>query len=629
MDFDFPAFTLRLTRDPFAFTLLRGETLLFACDPYPEPVLDWQEDGQTVRIGFPSATLELAVREDGVTVRWAPGASGSPSIRQSFPLIGYWYGQGEFIHQLWPLNRFMLWEDDLISIDNGPTGLLNIQTPAWLTSQGVGVLAHSQVRVGLNQPPASYPRYVWDVGPGQAPFDQRPPADPGGLGDSKLTLSDPNLHYEILVAADLPSVFQLLVARLGHPVRTPPAGLFTRPTWTTWARYKSDVSQTVVLSFAHEILDHGYPYSVFEIDDRWQVYYGDLSFDSVRFPDPRGMVEELHRLGFKVTAWVIPFLEPASAAFVEGTARGYLVNNPAGQPYLVPWWQGQGGLLDVTNPAALDWFLARLRALQAETGLDGFKFDAGEAIFLPVDAVVASPGHRNDYTHRYVEFAARSFNYTEVRPGWLNQAAPIFFRQWDKTTKWGHANGLRSVIPGLLSLGLAGYPYILPDMVGGNAYGDVADAELMIRWAQLSALLPAVQFSLAPWSYGEECDSLCRRYAELHLEFAPVILQLAQEAARTGQPIIRSLAWLAPHDERALLCDDEFLLGNDILVAPVVHPGQRARDIYLPPGSWRDHPTGQVVEGPLVLKDVPAPLDVLPVFQRYSAQPNSRTENQA
>jgi myogenesis-regulating glycosidase len=619
MDFEFPAYSLRLTRDPFTIGLVRGETLLFACDPHSEPVIDWQRDNLTVRIRFPSATLALAVREDGVEVRWAPGASGSLPIRQTFPLIGYWYGQGEFINQLWPLNRFMLWEDDLISIDNGPTGLLNIQTPAWLTSEGIGVLVHSQVRVGLNQPPASYPRFVWDVGPGQAPFDRRPPADPGGLGDGKLTLSDPNLHYEIMVAADLPSAFHKLVVRLGHPGSTPPSELFSRPTWTTWARFKSDVNEAVVLNFAREIVEHVYPYHVFEIDDRWQVYYGDLSFDPVRFPDPRGMVDELHRLGFKVTAWVIPFLEPASAAFVEGAARGYLVNNVAGKPYLVPWWQGNGGLLDVTNPAALDWFLERLRSLQAETGLDGFKFDAGEAIFLPRDAVVAVPGHRNNYTHRYVEFAARNFALTEVRPGWRNQTEPIFFRQWDKTTKWGHANGLRSVIPGLLSLVLTGYPFILPDMVGGNAYGDTADAELMMRWAQLTALLPAMQFSLAPWEYGAECDRVCRQCADMHVAFAPVIFRLAQEAARTGQPIIRPVLWLAPHDERALLCDDQFLLGDDILVAPVVHPGQRARNVYLPPGTWRDHWTDQVMLGPLAIQEYPVPIDILPIFHRISA----------
>jgi alpha-glucosidase (family GH31 glycosyl hydrolase) len=214
---------------------------------------------------------------------------------------------------------------------------------------------------------------------------------------------------------------------------------------------------------------------------------------------------------------------------------------------------------------------------------------------------------------------AQHFALTEVRSGWQNQSAPIFFRQWDKTTVWGADNGLRSVIPGLLSLSLTGYPFVLPDMIGGNAYVETPDAELLIRWTQVNALLLAMQFSLAPWDYGEGCMELCRRYAELHMEFAPLLLRLAEEAVRTGDSIIRPVFWLAPQAEPALVCDDEYLVGDDWLVAPVVNPGQSARDVYLPPGQWRDYWTGQVFAGGTVVKDFPAPLEKLPLFQRSQA----------
>ncbi len=319
----------------------------------------------------------------------------------------------------------------------------------------------------------------------------------------------------------------------------------------------------------------------------------------------------------------MPFLDPRSDAFAEAAANHYLVRNSSGEPYLGKWWDGHGALLDATNPAALDWFLRRLHALQASTGLDGFKFDAGEAIFLPEDAVWLGRSQgfattRNDYTHHYIDFVANNFALTEVRSGWFNQSAPIFFRQWDKTSDWSYANGLKSVLTGLLSLSLTGYPFVLPDMIGGNAYNETPDAELMIRWTQLNALLPALQFSLAPWDFGEDCTILCRRYAELHSEFAPEILRMAEEATRSGEPIVRPIFWLAPRDERALLCDDEFLLGNDILVAPVVQAGQRARDIYLPPGAWRAREDNRTFDGPIVLKDYPAPLETLPIFQRIT-----------
>ncbi len=607
------AYDLDLTRDPFTITLSREGRVLLTTAPHAAPATSWRAEGDTVTVAFPAAQLTLTLHGASVTLRW----EGEAPARMAFPLSEPWYGQGEFLNRRWPLNGAMFHESELITADNGPSGLLCIQSPIWLSASGVAILARSPVRVGINQPPAGYPRFEWDLGPGQAPFGRRPPADPGGAGDGHLTLAGHALACEILVAGDLPAVHRELVARVGCPSGTPPAALFARPTWTTWARYKTEVSQERVLGFAREIVDHGYPYHVLEIDDRWQVHYGDLGFDPERFPDPRGMVDALHGMGFRVTAWVIPFLDPKSAAFAECAARGYLVRTPEGEPYRVPWWQGRGGLLDVTHRGALDWFGARLRALQERSGLDGFKFDAGEAIFLPPDAVTHEPlESRNDYSRRYVEFVAEHYALTEVRTGWFNQRAPIFFRIWDLTSNWGRANGLRAVIPTALTLSLTGYPFVLPDMIGGNAYGEPPDAELLIRWTQLNALLPAMQFSLTPWSYGPECDALCRRYAALHERFAPLLVRLAEEAVRTGEPIVRPLFWAAPDDPRALHCDDQFLIGDDLLVAPVVHAGQRARDVLLPPGRWRAWEGDEIFEGPALLADYPAPLDALPLFER-------------
>ncbi len=616
-----PPYRLQLTREPFNFTLYRNERPLLSTAPHPEAFKDWQLTGHTAQVHFPSATLTLTLSANTLSVEWrSPISNLNASTTNRFPLTSHWFGLGQLLHQLWPLNQAMLAESPLITSDNGPTGLSCILTPALLASDGLAILVRSEpLSIGINQPPPDRRRHKWDLGPQQAPFDERPWADPGGIGDGHLTLSGPDLCYDVLLADDLPGAHRLLIEQLGRPTGTPPAELFIRPTWTTWARYKTQVDQQTVLKFAYEIGEHGYPYHVLEIDDRWQVRYGDLSFDPARFPDPRGMVDELHRLGFAVTAWVIPFLEPASQAFAEGAARGYLVRTRSGEPYLVPWWQGRGGLLDVSHPEALAWFLARLRALQAETGLDGFKFDAGEGVFFPAEALTHAPLTANDYSHRYVAFVAEHFALCEVRTGWLNQRAPIFFRQWDKTTNWSRANGLRSVIPGALSLALTGYPFVLPDMIGGNAYAEEANAELMIRWAQLNALLPAMQFSLAPWEYGEECNALCREAARLHEAFAPRILQLARAAARTGAPIIRPVSWLAPHDERALLCDDEFLLGEDVLVAPVVEAGARARNIYVPPGDWRATDTGESFSGPRNIANFPALLSRLPVFERLGS----------
>ncbi len=609
---------LEVTRDPFSISFQRDGVHLMTARLGSQPVLDLHTDASSVTATFATFTLRLKLLGD----QWALTTTESDSpVELAIELPGHWYGGGELINQQFPLNRVMLQMAPFHTFDNGPTGLSGVLTPAWYSSNGTLIVAESPLEVGINQPPADYPRYEWGFAmQNRGPYAHRPFTDTGNLGDGLLTFKGNALDLKFSFSENAVTTYHNLVKHFGHPAETPPENLFTKPTWTTWARYKTAINEEVVLQFADEIIQHGYPYHVLEIDDRWQVHYGDLGFDPVRFPDPKRMIDQLHAKGFKVTAWVIPFLQSESQAFADGAKNGWLVRQTDGSPYLVDWWQGRGGLLDVTNPSALEWFFGRLNQLQVQTGLDGFKFDAGEACFVPPDAVTHRTIHPNQYTKIYVDAVAKHYRLTEVRSGWKNQRAPIFFRQWDKTTSWGLDNGLHSVLTGILALGLSGYPFILPDMVGGNEYDEKADAEMMIRWTQLNALLPAMQFSLAPWDYGADATELCRRYADLHTEFAPRILALAKEATATGNPIIRPVFWLAAKNEKALICDDEFLLGNDLLVAPVVKPNRRQRDIWLPPGTWKDHWTGKVYQGATTLTAYAVPLETLPIFERVVAR---------
>ena len=529
---------------------------------------------------------------------------------------GHMFGGQELLNQLWPSERAMLDASPFITSDNGPTGLACILTPLWVTSSGVAILADQDqaLHVSLNRSTAQQSVLKWDLG-SPAPFDRRPmPED--GTGDGQLRLGGKGLRYRLLVGENAVEAWRACLPHIGHPAKVPPEALWHKPIWTTWARFKTDIHQQRVIEFADEIITHGYPHGVMEIDDRWQVHYGDVTFDPQRFPHPRAMVDDLHARGLAVTCWVMPFINPDAECFDTACARGYLLKRADGSPQPVRWWQGDGYLLDVANVEALQWFGDRLRALQAATGLDGYKFDAGEAIFADSHAGRLDP---NDYTRRYIDFVAADFPFCEVRSGWGNQRAPILFRQWDKSCTWGTDNGLKSLMTGAFALGLAGYPFVLPDMVGGNAYGgENTDAELMIRWSQANALLPAIQFSLAPWDYGDECDRLCRAALDLREQFMDRISAAMRQAAQSGEPVIRPVWWLAPDDERALICDDEFLLGDGVLVAPVLEPRQRARDVYLPRGHWQDARKGQTVAGPLVLSNVPAPLDTCLVYQRVA-----------
>ncbi len=146
-------------------------------------------------------------------------------------------------------------------------------------------------------------------------------------------------------------------------------------------------------------------------------------------------------------------------------------------------------------------------------------------------------------------------------------------------------------------------------MIGGNGYGgDLPDAELFVRWMQANTFLPAIQFSYVPWQYSDpNITEVSRNLVALHEKYFDKFYDLAAESVKSGAPIIRPLWWIDENNEEAFTCDDEFLVGNDLLVAPVLEQGARNRTIFFPPGKWKSQMIGNtnIYEGPIsVVVDV-------------------------
>ena len=403
--------------------------------------------------------------------------------------------------------------------------------------------------------------------------------------------------------------------------------LFSAPQYNTWIELIYNQNQEDILKYAHDIIDNGLPPGVLMIDDNWQEAYGKWNFHPGRFPDPKGMIKELHQLGFKVMLWVCPFVSPDTDLYRSLAQKGLLLKNPKevkilgkssiknGQPAMIYWWNGVSALLDLSNPDAEQWFKGELKKLVDEFDVDGFKLDAGDSPFYP-DGLIS---HKKDITPnehtRLFGKIGLDFPLNEYRAMWKMAGLPLAQRLRDKWHTW---KDLKTLIPNITAQGLVGYAFTCPDMIGGGEFHDFLDTKpkdqnLIVRSAQTHALMPMMQFSVAPWRILDEKHlQAVKKAVALRKQFTPTIVGLAKEAARTGEPIVRTLEYVFP-GEGFENVKTQFMLGDDILVAPILNK-EGKRLVKLPKGQWMDY-DGKKLRGGTELS-IEVPLDVLPYFKK-------------
>lgn len=456
---------------------------------------------------------------------------------------------------------------------------------------------------------SSYGRYIWSEAPFRFEFDGKRFLLDSPAGEIKAVSAGKNLREAFILGKN---------AHFESQAQLPPEIFFSRPQYNTWIELQYDQSQEAIERYAEDILRNGFPAGILMVDDNWQRYYGNFDFKAERFPDPRGMIDRLHEKGFRVMLWISPFVSPDSPEFRELQAKGYLIREKGSKrAAVIPWWNGYSACYDLTNPAAFDHLLGRLRRMQQEYGVDGFKFDAGDTYFYDpkTQDYHDTTARAVDHLRRWAELGTR-FPYNEYRAAWGMQGAPLVQRLNDKNHSWG---ALRQLIPEMLNAGLLGYPYTCPDMVGGGQVADFSpeaqerlDQNLIVRSAQLHALMPMMQFSVAPWRVLDaEHLGYCRAAAQLHEKMAPYILEMARHAAKTGEPIVRNMEYMYPNKGFSD-CKDQYMLGARYLVAPILTPDGK-RTVRLPRGTWTDD-LGQRFKGPLVM-EVSAPLGRIPYYE--------------
>ncbi|MDY5954781.1 MAG: glycoside hydrolase family 31 protein [Kiritimatiellia bacterium] len=440
-------------------------------------------------------------------------------------------------------------------------------------------------------------------------------------GDAPIELSQSgkNLREAFLAAAK---------AHFPPSGKLPDRALFEKPQWNTWVELTYNQNQKDILAYARAVAANGFPQGgVLMIDDTWQYGYGIWEFDPRRFPNPKAMVDELHSLGFKVMLWVCPFVSMDSPGYREmafgmldagkRVPAGGLICQYKNDPKPVNWWNGKSADIDFTHPLGAAWFARQLKRLQTDFGVDGFKLDAGDIHQYAKPYLTHKPAEPYELCEAYAAIGLQ-FPLNEYRACYRHAGEPIVLRLCDKDHSWA---AVQQLVPDILQSGLMGYPFVCPDMIGSGSWLAFApdaptpyDPELFVRSAQVHALTAMMQFSAAPWRMlkGEHLDAV-RSAAALRMKFTPYILSVAEASAKSGEPMVRSMEYQFPgHGWEQVT--DQFLMGDDLLVAPQTVKGAAARAVAIPPGKWRAD-DGTVYSGPATVS-VKTPLSRLPYFER-------------
>jgi alpha-D-xyloside xylohydrolase len=485
---------------------------------------------------------------------------------------------------------------------------------AW-SPRGWGVFVHTAARAthGVGYPSWSHRSYV-------------------------IKLDDPTLDL-FLIFADSPEEMLEKYTGLTGRAELPPR--WSYGAWMSRAFYQT---ADEIMDVAHQLRERRIPCDVLTLDGRaWHKPETrfDFAWDTDRYPDPAGFVQGLRAMNYRLCLWEYSYLSTLNPIYEELASKKFFLQTAEGETYVHRWLPPPNdrliphlqpsGLLDFTNPEAYDWFRDMHRSL-FEMGVSVMKTDYGEAVPEEVIGYNGDSGKRihNIYTllyNRCTFEASRMYGDQEGivwgRSSWAGgQRYPV---QWGGDPQ-GDWEGLAASIRGGLSWGMSGGPFYAHDI--GGFYGEQAsggllgtgmpEPELYIRWAQAGILASHTRFHgtspREPWHYGEQAEEIVRKWLGWRYRLIPYLQSCALKAQATGMPVMRSMALAFPEDRLSWQFEEQYMLGESLLVIPVLSQGGKVQ-FYLPAGKWFDIWEQSWMEGPGIFERQ-VPLEYIPVFGR-------------
>lgn len=527
----------------------------------------------------------------------SPGPRAATYVHEQLDL-----GVGELVYGLGERFGPLVKNGQTVEVWNADGGTSSEQAyknvPFYLTNRGYGVLVDHPGHVSFEVGSEAVERVQFSVA-GEA------------------------LQYYV-IAGDTPADVLERYTRLTGRAPMVPAwsyGLWLSTSFTT------SYDESTVIGFIDAMAERRIPLSVFHFDCFWmrEFNWSDFEWDTRVFPDPEGMLARLHDKDLHVCVWINPYIAQRSPLFDEARRLGHLVRRPDGSVWQWDLWQAGMAIVDFTSPAATSWYQDKLRGL-LDSGVDAFKTDFGERI--PVDVVYADGSDPERMHNLYTQLYNRAvFDVLQERHG--EGQAVVFARSatvggQSLPVHWGGDStssfaSMAETLRGGLSLALSGFAYWSHD-IGG--FEGTPDADVFKRWVAFGMLsshsrLHGSDSYRVPWAFDDEAVDVTRRFVELKARLMPMLWAASRAATERGIPIIRPMALAYPDDPAAAYLDRQYLLGPDLLVAPVFDASGEV-DVYLPAGGWTSLLDGTRAVGPGWRRERHA-ADSLPLYVRDGA----------
>ncbi|XP_069480227.1 SITS-binding protein-like [Ambystoma mexicanum] len=544
-------------------------------------------------------------------IQWTP-LRCQVKLKDCFSMVNIsWYGGASLGAPHWPFNNVTMELQPFIISDltRNPLGYGSVLERYFLGSTGVAVLLAEDVPVSISVD-----------------------------NNKHFCLENPSgskvvpLQYTVCVSHSLLSVHQEMRSQFfQHERMLPNTDILRRPLWRHYGASDSAAKiERELRSFSNKLKRHNLGDGLISVNEHSTLLLSNMDHTRARKKrkSPReiaGLHSLIHHLQLSIT--LSPYLSVNSWQFLsfleEGKEDFWLGLHSESNGYLAPLltkWKGQFSVrLNVTCEAAVTWYLDTVSKLQKKLGAEYVTFEGGDSNTFTEQSVHPPASLEGDsYITYFAMIASKLGNSSILTAGTRSNHLPLFIQMAPLHSDWSYA-GLKGIIPAVLHYSLLGYNFFIPDAVGGSLANEfLTDEELFIRWLQIVTFLPVISFQTPPWVC---CDdwvlNLTRQYIKKHEDFvAPLIMKYAEEWRHSGNPIFRPLWMISPYDPVTFTIDDEFLIGDEMLIAPVTEQGRVQRDIYLPGDgcTWMDSNTAQVFDGGTLLRNYSASLMQVPVF---------------